>query len=48
MQLCLVFILTYWNRNSAGKTFNTKVFLSGDYAFLYQMYGLSGASGKWL
>ena len=32
-------------RNSAGKDFTIKAFLSGDYAFLCIMYGLSGASG---
>ncbi len=34
------------SRNSAGEEFKIKVFLSGDYEFLFTMYGLSGASGK--
>lgn len=32
-------------RNLAGETFKLRIFLSGDLEFLYQMYGLSGASG---
>ena len=34
-----------FNRDSAGKEFTLKLFLSGDYEFLCTIYGLSGATG---
>ena len=36
----------FFHRNSAGEEFTFKLFLSGDYEFLCNIYGLSGASGN--
>ena len=36
----------FFLRNSAGEEFTFKLFLSGDYEFLCNIYGLSGASGN--